>query len=327
MTKKPKVIAYSELVQPALDYISESCELIAFPKLDEETYPRFLQELEDAEGLVGFGLKVDEELLAKAPKLKVVSNFSVGYDNLDLPVLTKHKVMATNTPEVLNDTVADLMFGLMLAVGRRIAEMDQYVKTGQWERNVTTDQYSTDIHHKTLGIIGMGEIGSQIAKRASLGFDMNVLYHNRSRNEGAERLYQAQYCELDELLGQSDFVCLMTPLTMQTEKMMGEREFSLMKKTAIFVNGSRGRTVDEAALISALQKGEILGAGLDVFEVEPVSRDNPLLSMKNVITLPHIGSATHETRMKMAMLAAENVVQGVTGQVPSCLLNKEALER
>ena len=325
MTKKPKVIAYSELVQPALDYISEHCELISFPKLDEETYPRFLRELKDADGLIGFGLKVDGELLAKAPNLKVVSNFSVGYDNLDLPVLTKHKVLATNTPEVLNDTVADLMFGLMLAVGRRITELDQYVKAGQWKQNAISDQYSTDIHHKTLGIIGMGEIGTQIAKRASLGFDMNVLYHNRSRNEEAERKYQAQYCGLDELLSQSDFVCLMTPLTRETEKMIGEREFSLMKKTAIFVNGSRGRTVDEAALISALEQGEILGAGLDVFENEPVSDDNPLLTMKNVITLPHVGSATHETRTKMAMLAAENVVQGVTGQVPSCLLNKEAI--
>ena len=326
MTKKPKVIAYSELVQPALDYISEYCELISFPKLDEETYPRFLRELKDADGLIGFGLKVDGELLAKAPNLKVVSNFSVGYDNLELPVLTKHKVMATNTPEVLNDTVADLMFGLMLAVGRRITELDQYVKAGQWKQNVTSDQYSTDIHHKTLGIIGMGEIGTQIAKRASLGFDMNVLYHNRSRNEEAERMYHAQYCGLDELLSQSDFVCLMTPLTRETEKMIGEREFGLMKNTAIFVNGSRGRTVDEAALISALEEGEILGAGLDVFENEPVSDDNPLLTMKNVITLPHVGSATHETRTKMAMLAAENVVQGVTGQVPSCLLNKELME-
>jgi len=171
-----------------------------------------------------------------------------------------------------------------------------------------------------LGIIGMGAVGTTIAKRAHLGFDMQILYHNRSRNEQAEKLYGATYCSLDELLKQSDYVCLMTPLTPATEKMIGKREFELMKETAIFINGSRGKTVDEEALVDALKTGQILAAGLDVFVEEPVQPDHPLLSLENVVTLPHIGSATYETRMKMAMLGATNLVTGLQGQTPPNLI-------
>ena len=306
-----------------MDFIQNTCEVVYFEKLDSQTYPVFLEELKDAQGILGSGLKVDKELLDQAPYLKIVCNTSVGYDNLNMEELAKRGIMATNTPDVLNDTVADTIFGLLLSTARRMPELDHWVKTGQWESDLEEKWFGVDVHHKVLGIIGMGAIGSAIAKRAHLGFDMEILYHNRSRNEEAEQKYGATYCSMEDLLKQSDFVCLMTPLTPQTEKMMGKREFELMKETAIFINGSRGKTVDEEALIHALQTGEILAAGLDVFVQEPVKVDNPLLSMKNVVTLPHIGSATYETRLKMAILAATNLVAGLQGEIPATLIKSE----
>ncbi|UUD44589.1 D-glycerate dehydrogenase [Bacillus pumilus] len=270
--------------------------------------------------MLGSRLKVDQELLGQAPNLKIVCNTSVGYDNLDLSALAEHGVIATNTPDILNDTVADTIFGLILSTARRIPELDQWVKTGQWKSTLEEKWFGVDVHHKVLGIIGMGRVGTAIAKRAYSGFDMQILYHNRSRNEEAELKYNATYCTLDDLLKQSDFVCLMTPLTPQTEKLIGQREFELMKETAIFINGSRGKTVDEQALIQALKTREILGAGLDVFVQEPMDKDHPLLTMNNVVTLPHIGFATYETRFNMDMMGAVNLVAGLQGEVPPNLI-------
>jgi glyoxylate/hydroxypyruvate/2-ketogluconate reductase len=278
--------------------------------------------LKNAQGILGAGLKVDKELLDQAPHLKIISNISVGYDNLDLTSLTERGIIATNTPDVLNDTVADTIIGLILSTARRIPELDQWVKTGQWESGLEEKCFGVDVHHKVLGIIGMGGIGSAVAKRAHFGFDMEILYHNRSRNENAEEKYGATYCSMEELLRKSDFVCLMTPLTPETVNLIGIREFELMKESAIFINASRGKTVDEEALIQALQKGQIYGAGLDVFVQEPVKKDNPLTTMNNVVTLPHIGSATYETRFKMAMTAANNLVAGLQGEIPLNLIKK-----
>jgi glyoxylate/hydroxypyruvate/2-ketogluconate reductase len=320
---KSKVIVYKKLDKKVLDFIQNTCEVVYFEKLDSQTYPVFLEELKDAQGILGSGLKVDKELLDQAPYLKIVCNTSVGYDNLNMEELAKRGIMATNTPDVLNDTVADTVFGLLLSTAKRIPELDHWVKKGQWKSDLEEKWFGVDVHHKVLGIIGMGAIGSVIAKRAHLGFDMEILYHNRSRNEEAEQKYGATYCSMEDLLKQSDFVCLMTPMTPQTEKMMGKREFELMKETAIFINGSRGKTVDEDALIHALQTGEILAAGLDVFVEEPVKLDNPLLSMKNAVTLPHIGSATYETRLKMEILAATNLVAGLQGEIPATLIKSE----
>lgn len=317
---KPKVIVYKKVDQKVLDFIQETCEVISFEKLDSDTYPLFFQELKDAQGLLGSGLKINKELLDQAPKLKIVCNTSVGYDNFDMAEISARGIMATNTPDVLNDTVADTMFGLLLSTARRMPEMDQLVKNGQWKSMIGEELYGVDVHHKVLGIIGMGGVGKSIAKRAHFGFDMPILYHNRSRNEEAEQLFGATYCSLEELLQQSDFVCLMTPLTPATENLIGKREFELMKKTAIFINGSRGKTVDEEALVHALKTGEILAAGLDVFVQEPVQPEHPLLSLKNVVTLPHIGSAVYETRMKMAMLGAKNLVAGLRGDTPPTLI-------
>lgn len=317
---KPKVIVYKKMDEKVLEFIRETCEVIYFEKLHSDVYPTFLEELKDADALLGSGLKVNGDLLDRAPHLKIVCNTSVGYDNLDMSELSKRNIIATNTPDVLNDTVADTIFGLLLATARRMPELDQFVKNGEWKETLKEEHFGVDVHHKTLGIIGMGGVGSAIAKRAYFGFDMDILYHGRSRKEEEEKTYNATYCSLEELLQKSDFVCLMTPLTPQTEGLMGKREFELMKQSAIFINGSRGKTVDEEALINALRVEEILGAGLDVFAQEPVSPDNPLLSMKNVVTLPHIGSATAETRLKMAMLGAENLVAGLKGETPPNLI-------
>jgi gluconate 2-dehydrogenase len=317
---KPKVIVYKKMDEKVLEFIRETCEVIYFERLHSDVYPIFLEELKDADALLGSGLKVDGDLLDRAPHLKIVCNTSVGYDNLDMSELSKRNIIATNTPDVLNDTVADTIFGLLLATARRMPELDQFVKNGEWKETLKEEHFGVDVHHKTLGIIGMGGVGSAIAKRARFGFDMDILYHGRSRKEEEEQTYNATYCSLEELLQKSDFVCLMTPLTPQTEGLMGKREFELMKQSAIFINGSRGKTVDEEALINALRAEEILGAGLDVFAQEPVSPANPLLSMKNVVTLPHIGSATAETRLKMAMLGAENLVAGLKGETPPNLI-------
>lgn len=317
---KPKVIVYKKVDQKVLDYIKVTCEVVYIEKLNEQTFPDFIYELKDAQGILGSNLKVDKNLLDQAPNLKIVCNASVGYDNLDLQQLSARGIMVTNTPDVLNETVADTVMGLILSTARRMQELNQWVKEGNWKANLSEKWFGVDVHHKTLGIIGMGSIGTAVAKRARFGFDMDILYHNRSRNDEAEQKYGAKYTSLEELLQQSDFVCILTPHTPQTEKMISKREFKLMKNTAIFINASRGKTVDEEALISALETGEILRAGLDVYVNEPIEVDHPLLYKKNVVTLPHIGSATDETRYKMAMLAATNLVAGLNGELPPTLI-------
>ena len=277
---KRKVIAYNLELTEALEKLDDQFEVQIFDSIDPKNDPAFLEALKDVEGIVGLALPVDQELLERAPKLKIVSNNSTGYNNLSIDVMTKRGVMGTHTPGVLEDTTADAIFGILLASARRIVELDHFVKSGNWQGHLTTAEYAIDVHHKTLGIIGMGKIGSAIAKRAHLGFDMNILYHNRNRNLEAEEKYHATYCNLDTLLKESDFVCLMTPLTRETENLIGEREFKLMKKSCIFVNGSRGKTVDETALIDALKQKEIHGAALDVYQIEPVKKDHPLVQFK-----------------------------------------------
>ena len=323
---KRKIIAYNFELTEALNKLPDEFEVEIFDSINPKTDPAFIEALKDAEGIVGLALPVDQQLLERAPKLKIVSNNSTGYNNLLIEDMTKRGVMGTNTPGVLEDTTADAIFGILLASARRIAELDQFVKSGSWKGHLTTAEYAIDVHHKTLGIIGMGKIGSAIAKRAHFGFDMKILYHNRKRNEMAEETYQAVYCDLVTLLKESDFVCLMTPLTRETENLMGEREFKLMKKSAIFVNGSRGKTVDEAALIAALSNKEIHGAALDVYQIEPIKKDNPLLQFPNVVTTPHMGSSTYETELKMAELAVENLLAGLTGKRPKNLINPEVIK-
>jgi len=323
-----KIIVYNRLEKPVLERLQKKYDVHFFKDINPKTDPDFLHHLKNTDGIMGLELQVDKELLDHAPQLKVVSNVSVGYNNLDVEELTKRGILATNTPGVLDDTVADTIFGILMATARRIPELDLYVKSGNWKNAVAgPEYYGTDVHHKTLGIIGMGRIGQAIAKRGHFGFDMDILYHNRSRKPEAEEKYHATYCSLDELLHHSDFVCLMTPLTPETEGMIGKREFELMKKSAIFINGSRGKTIVEKELIEALQDGDIAAAGLDVFEQEPVQPDNPLLNMKNVVTTPHVGSSTHETELKMSELAAKNMEAGLNGVKPPNLIDPSVWQK
>ncbi|MFD1676966.1 2-hydroxyacid dehydrogenase [Alicyclobacillus fodiniaquatilis] len=260
------------------------------------------------------GTPFGEALIQQLPKLRAISTISVGYDHFDPAAFRRHNIMATHTPEVLDETVADLTFALMLSVARRIAELDKLVRDGRWGEQPGSASFGIDVHHRTLGIVGMGRIGEAVAKRAKHGFGMNVLYHNRTRKPAVEQELGATYVSFEELLEIADFVVLLTPLTPATKGLMDAQAFARMKSSAIFINVSRGATVDEQALYEALSTGAIYGAGLDVFQEEPVPVDHPLLSLRNVVLVPHIGSATAKTREDMAMLAAQNLIAVLEGR-------------
>ncbi|WP_101842586.1 D-glycerate dehydrogenase [Halobacillus sp. Marseille-P3879] len=313
---KPKVYIAKPVSQQVENYIAEYCDYRMWR--GEENIPKevLMEEIQDVEGLMIPKAKVDEEFIKKASHLRIVSHIAVGYDTLDTDLMSEHNIIGTHTPYVLDDTVADLIIGLMLSSARRISQLDHYVKAGKWDKSDDPFFLSKDVHHATLGIIGMGRIGEQVAKRASLGFDMNVLYCNRSPRPEAEEKYGAEKKTMEQILKQSDFVLTMVPLTDETQHLIGDKEFKQMKKDAIFINPSRGKVVDETALIGALEANEIGGAALDVFEKEPVDPANPLVTMENVVMTPHIGSATADAREAMAMKAAENLVAGVTGGKP-----------
>lgn len=311
---KPKVYIARPVPSEVEAYISKYCQYEKWNGLEPITRSQLLKEISDAEGLLITGEKIDDEFLDHSPCLKAVSNISVGYNNFDLEAMKKRRIIGTNTPGVLDETVADLALALILSAARRIPELDRLVKDGKWGNKGDESLFGVDVHGKTLGIIGMGRIGESIARRGKFGFNMEVLYHNRRRKPEVEETLSTTYSSLEHLLRESDFVLLMVPYTPETRHLMGREQFALMKKSAVFINTSRGQTVDEKALIEALKNKEILAAGLDVFEQEPVSPDNLLLAMPNVVTLPHIGSATHQTRFDMAMLAAKNLVSAVTGR-------------
>lgn len=323
---KPKIILYSDIKDEIRKELEDACEVI-FVHMDDECFvEKVAPFLSEVEGIIGDGLTIDRSMIERIPNLKVISNISVGYDNLDIEAINEQGIVATNTPEVLTETTADLMFTLIMCAARKVTQLDRYVKEGKWNSAIGFDLFGTDIHDKTLGVIGMGRIGKAIARRGKFGFNMQVLYHNRSRNIEAEEELDVQYCELDELLQKADFICLMTPLKDDTYNLIGMREFELMKGSAIFINGSRGYTVDEQALITALETGQIAAAGLDVFQQEPVSIENPLLKMDHVITLPHVGSDTHENKLRMDDLGVKNLLKVLRGEKPLTPINPEILQ-
>lgn len=314
---KPKVYLARPVSKEVEAYIGEHCDYRKWEGKGKIPQDVLMEELKDAEGVLVQNASVTNELLEQAPKLKVISNSAVGYDSFDLEAMKQHRVLGTHTPFVLDETVADLAFSLVLATARRVPELNNIVKQGKWGKQKDSRQFfGTDVHHATMGIVGMGRIGEKIVRRARLGFEMEVLYNSRTPKPELEEKYGIVYSELDSLLEKSDFVVLIVPLTPETHHLMGEEQFKAMKDSAILINCARGAVVDEKALIEALEKGEISGAGLDVFEQEPVSPDNPLLQMDQVVVLPHIGSATEQTRAAMLMKAAENLVAGVTTGVP-----------
>lgn len=315
-----RIVAYKTLPDDVLAYLREHAEVI-----QAEGAEALTEALVDADGAIGASVPVTAAMLDRAPKLRAWSTISVGYDNFDVADFTRRGILLAHTPDVLTESTADTVFALILSSARRVVELAGFVKAGQWKKSIGEPLYGTDVQGKTLGIVGLGRIGAAVARRAALGFRMRVQYTNRSANAEAETQFGARRVPLDELLASSDFVCLQVPLSEATRHLIGAAELAKMKPGAILINAARGPVVDEAALIEALRAGTIRGAGLDVFEQEPVAADSPLLTMDNVVALPHIGSATHETRHAMARNAAENLIGALDGTLRGNLVNRELL--
>ncbi|MCG7601561.1 D-glycerate dehydrogenase [Halomonas sp. McH1-25] len=321
---KKRIVAFRRLNDQQIAQLRKQFHVDYFPSLDGVDDPGFREALAEAHGLVGASLKITPELLDEAPHLEAIASISVGYDNYPVDELTRRGILLCNTPDVLTETTADTGFSLIMATARRVVELAEFVKRGDWKESIGEAQFGCDVHGKTLGMIGMGRIGAAVARRGALGFGMNVLYSYASPKPELETELGARRCEMDELLEQADFVCVTVPLTPETTHLFGAEQFARMKTSAIFINIARGKVVDEKALIQALNDGQIRGAGLDVFEQEPLPADSPLPHMANVVALPHIGSATHETRTSMAQRAVDNITLALTGERPISLVNEPA---
>lgn len=316
-----KVLVTARIPEQILSLISNEHEVVSNP--EDRPMPRseLLEKIVDTEGLLCILQDIiDEELLDRAPKLKMVANIAVGYDNVDVAAATALGIRVSNTPGVLTDATADLAFALILAVARRIVEGDNRTRQGEFKYFAPLLFLGSDVSGKSLGIIGLGNIGKAVARRAR-GFNMPILYYNRRRiPEAEERELGASYVDVERLLTGSDFVSLHVPLSAETHHLIGKEELARMKPTAFLINASRGPVVDERALVEALKLKRIAGAGLDVYENEPLL--TPVLSdLDNVVLLPHTGSATLETRTRMASLAAENLLAGLRGERPPNCLN------
>lgn len=320
---KPSIILYKAMPDDLQKRLEDHFTVTRVPDLHPETVQQHAEAFASAEGLLGSSEKVDAALLEKMPKLRATSTISVGYDNFDVDALNERKILLMHTPTVLTETVADTMMALVLSTARRVVEVAERVKAGEWTKGIGPDWFGIDVHHKTLGIVGMGRIGLALAQRAHFGFGMPILYNARRHHTEAEERFGARYCELDTLLEEADFVCLVLPLTDETHHMIGADQFARMKSSAIFINAGRGPVVDEKALIAALKNGDIHAAGLDVFEQEPLPVDSELLSLPNVVALPHIGSATHETRYNMAACAVDNLIDALNGKIEKNCVNPQ----
>ncbi|MFQ6075167.1 MAG: glyoxylate reductase [Candidatus Bathyarchaeia archaeon] len=321
-----RVFATRKLPGPGLKNLRKLFSVRAFPEDRAPTREELIEGVKERDGiLTTVADKIDGEVMDASDRLKVVSNVAVGFDNIDLKAATERGIYATNTPGVLTETVADFAWALMFAVARRVVEADKFTRAGEWKGWGPLLMCGGDIYGKSLGIVGLGRIGSAVAKRAR-GFDMRVMYHDIVRKEALEEELGLEYVSLEKLLSESDFVTLHVNLTPQTRHMIGEKELSLMKETAYLINTARGPVVDERALIKALREGTIAGAGLDVFEKEPVSPRNPLMEFNNVVVAPHAASGSVETRIKMTNMAIENLTAVLQGRVPPNLVNKDVLK-
>ncbi len=329
---KPKLFATRELPGNVFKRLSEYYEVEVWPEYTAPPYEVLLEKAKQSDALITLLTdKVDCNLLESAqPRLRIVSQYAVGYDNIDTECATRLGVYVTNTPGVLTDATADLTWALIMAVTRRIVEADKFVRSGEWYRSGTGWHpmmlLGFEITGKTLGIIGMGRIGRAVAQRAK-GFRMRIIYYDKNRlPEEIEKELGAEYVDLDTLLREADVISIHTPLTPETYHMIGEEQLKKMKKTAYLVNTSRGKVIDTEALVKALREKWIAGAALDVFEEEPISPDHPLTKLDNVVLTPHIGSATWETRTRMADIVAENLIAFAKGEVPPTLVNKDVLK-
>ncbi|MCU7371130.1 D-glycerate dehydrogenase [Paucibacter sp. O1-1] len=308
-----RVLVFRELPVDQLARLQAVHEVTAADPRKPDQRAAYDAALAEAEGLIGSSFKID---IAQAPRLKVVSSISVGVDNYDLAALKARGITLCHTPGVLTETTADTIFALIMAASRRLVELAQHVREGRWDKNIGENLFGWDVHGKTLGILGFGRIGQALARRAALGFGMPVRYCSRRAVEVPGLEGKAQHGSLDEVLANSDIIALTLPLSEDTRGLIGAREFALMRQGAIFVNGARGAIVQEDALVAALDSGHLRAAGLDVFATEPLPLDSPLRSHPKVTALPHIGSATHETRHRMAVLATDNLLAALAGRTP-----------
>ncbi|MGH7410785.1 MAG: 2-hydroxyacid dehydrogenase [Candidatus Methylomirabilis sp.] len=322
---RPKVLIARKIFEESIAYLAKECDVETNQRDIPLTPRQLIQKLQGKQGAITLLTDIiSDAVLARCPDLKIVSNVAVGFNNFNVKAATRRGVMLTNTPGVLDDTTADFTWCLILAAARGLIEADRYFRSGKWKGWGLMQFLGHDIHHKTIGICGLGRIGKRVAERAR-GFDMRVLYTGRIRApEGVERKLGATFVDKQTLLRESDVVTLHIPLSPETTHYISATELKLMKQTAILVNASRGPIVDEKALVRALKEGWIAAAGLDVYEREPKPAPG-LTRLKNVVLAPHIGSASMETRLRMSNMAAENCVAGLLGRRPPNLLNPEVL--
>jgi gluconate 2-dehydrogenase len=323
---KKTILAFSRVSPSMLEPYADKYDIVVMSPELGDMDAQFEAALPNAHGLIGGNRRLGEAELASAKNLEIISSISVGYDNYDLSYLNSRGIMLTNTPDVLNETTADLAFALILATARRIPELDAWTKEGHWTKTIDASHFGCDVHGKTLGIIGLGKIGEAIARRGRFGFGMNILYSGKSRKPQLEQELGARFVPQEKLLSESDFVCPVVPLTAETRNLIGHEELSLMGPDSILINVSRGPVVDQDALIQALENNVIRAAGMDVYVKEPLP-DSRLFKLKNVVTVPHIGSATNDTRDAMAKRALDNLLVGLEGQWPRDLVNSQALRQ
>lgn len=323
---KPRVLVTKRIYPSAVEYLRQHVDAEYHESDDGYGAEQLLEHLTGKQAVVSqLTDKFSADVIAALPDLKVISNVAVGYDNIDIAAATQRRIVVTNTPDVLTDTTADFAFTLLMATARRLVEADKYLRAGKWTQWRIDLLTGHDIHHATLGILGMGRIGQTLARRAR-GFEMRAIYSDVQRaTPELERELQLEYLPFDSVLEQSDFISVHVPLLAATRHLLGAEQFARMKKNAILINTSRGPVVDEAALADALAAGEIAGAGLDVFEREPQVEPR-LLDMDNVVLAPHIASASVDTRTKMCVMAAENCVTALAGTRPPNLVNTAVFE-
>ncbi len=325
---KPRIYITRPLPEPAMRILEGAVEYRMWDREDEPVAREsLLREVVDVDGVICLITeKMDAEVIDRMRRSTVIAQVAVGIDNIDVAAATRRGIFVTNTPGVLTETTADMGWAILMATARRVVEGDKFTRSGRWKTWELMGFTGQDVHGATLGIIGLGRIGAAIARRAR-GFAMTILYNNRRPAEALGAEVGARYVSLDDLLRQSDFVMVSCALTAETRHLIAERELGLMKPTAVLVNIARGPIVDQRALYRALVDRKIWAAGLDVFEAEPVPMDEPLLKLDNVVVPPHLGSASTATRIKMATMAAENCLAGVSGRVPPNVVNPEAAER
>ena len=307
--QKPKVLITKQPCIELPSYLTNKYECFINPNEGIMERNKILEAYSDITGLITADTLIDQEFIGAMPKLKVVSNISSGFNNFDLTAMKNAGIIGTRVTDVGNESVSELVIALMLNAARRINELDRFVKKCKWDEMFSENYLGVDLHSKTVGIFGLGQIGFSIAQKAKYAFDMKILYNNRNRNHKAETELNAVFCEKDELLKMSDFIILQLPATKETHHFIAKKEFDLMKKTAVLINTSRGSNLNEKDLYEALKNRTILAAGIDVFEKEPIEKNNPLLLLDNIILLPHIGSSTRQTRENLFRESFKNLFQ------------------